>query len=117
MIAPITAEGAQLLNTNADTIASCIAIALSQCYKIRLVYCFEKNGVLTDRENNESVIPLLDENYYTTLLQSGAIATGMIPKLDNAFLARRSGVNDVIIGNGMYLLHLFNHQSGTRIEL
>src|SRR5690606_24865452 len=42
VFAPITHDGkGQLLNTNADTIASTLAVNLASFYKVKLVYCFE----------------------------------------------------------------------------
>lgn len=117
VVAPITADAAQLLNTNADTIASCLAIALSLYYSVALVYCFEKNGVLENVENPDSVIEKLDEKTYHSLRKSGGIVKGMIPKLDNSFIALDNGVQEVTIGNSAHLEQLINHQSGTRIVL
>ena len=86
-----------LLNTNADTMASSLAIALSKDYYTRLIYCFEKEGVLSDQENPDSIIPLITRANYKTLMVSGAITGGMLPKLDNAFAAIESGVSEVYI--------------------
>jgi acetylglutamate kinase len=86
-----------LLNTNADTMASSLAIALSKDYYTRLIYCFEKDGVLLDQENPDSIIPLITRANYHTLMESGAITGGMLPKLDNAFAAIENGVSEVYI--------------------
>jgi len=95
----ITHDGrGQLLNTNADTVAAQIAIAFSNIYKVRLLYCFEKKGVLSNPKDDFSVIPFLDKNIYQELKTSGAISKGMIPKLDNCFDALRSGVSEINIG-------------------
>lgn len=115
VVAPITAEGAQLLNTNADTIASTIAVSLSKYYQTHLVYCFEKNGVLSDVENADSVIPTLTESEYLALKSTGAIASGMIPKLDNAFAALQNGVGRVSIGHAGNVKGLIDNLSGTHI--
>ena len=48
----------QMLNTNADTIASALAVALSKAYDVRLIYCFEKKGVLENIADEDSVIQL-----------------------------------------------------------
>lgn len=117
VVAPITADAVQLLNTNADTIASCLAIALSSYYDTTLVYCFEKNGVLTNIEDPHSVIEKLDESTYHSLRKSGGIAKGMIPKLDNSFIALDNGVSTVILGHAEQLTQLLSHQSGTSIVL
>ncbi|OFY40059.1 MAG: acetylglutamate kinase [Bacteroidetes bacterium GWF2_40_14] len=86
-----------LLNTNADTMASSLAIALSSDFYTRLIYCFEKEGVLYDQENPDSVVPLITRANYQTMKDNGAITGGMLPKLDNAFAAIESGVSEVCI--------------------
>ena len=93
-----------LLNTNADTMASSIAIALSQEYSTRLVYCFEKDGVLSDPDDNDSVIPLITKKSYQQLLDEKKVVGGMIPKLDNAFAALENGVREVVIKHADNLL-------------
>ncbi len=100
IIAPLTHDGkGSMLNTNADTIASELAVALSSSFSVDLVYCFEKNGVLANPDDDNSVIPYLDKNTYAEYKQTGAIAAGMIPKLDNAFAALNNGVARVLIIN------------------
>lgn len=95
----ITHDGkGQLLNTNADTIASALAQALSKTHEVSLYYCFEKEGVLLDIENPDSLVKKLDKTYYTQLLEEGVIAAGMIPKLKNCFEALENKVHNVIIG-------------------
>jgi acetylglutamate kinase len=95
----ITHDGkGQLLNTNADTIAAAIASAMSKTHRVSLYYCFEKQGVLLDIDNPNSLVQKLDNNYYQQLLQEGVIAAGMIPKLKNCFEALDNGVSKVVIG-------------------
>lgn len=94
-----------LLNTNADTMASCLAIALSKEYSTRLIYCFEKDGVLNDPQDNTSVIPLVTKTSYKSLLEEHKVKDGMIPKLDNAFAALENGVSEVIIKHADNLLN------------
>lgn len=102
----ITHDGnGSLLNTNADTMASSIAVALASEYYVRLIYCFEKDGVLSDPNDNNSLIPLITQNSYSQLLDEGKVVDGMIPKLDNAFLALREGVAEVIIKHADNLLN------------
>lgn len=86
-----------LLNTNADTMASSLARALSGRFNTSLVYCFEKDGVLADPDDDSSVIPLITRESYKELLEKGKIVGGMIPKLDNAFAALENGVSEVFI--------------------
>ncbi|UAM99879.1 acetylglutamate kinase [Polaribacter litorisediminis] len=89
----------QLLNTNADTIASAIAVGMSKIYETSIYYCFELNGVLQDFKNKESVIKNINSETYQALLKDGIITDGMIPKLDNCFDALNNGVQKVLIGN------------------
>ena len=114
--APIThdLEG-NLLNTNADTIAQELAKAMSQEYRVELIYSFEKNGVLLDVNDEHSVIPKIDPLKYAELKSNELIFEGMIPKLDNAFAALQSGVNKVIIGRAEDLLSLVTGEKGTMI--
>lgn len=96
----ITHDGqGQLLNTNADTIASQLAIALSELYNVKLYYCFEKSGVLEDVDNEDSLIKNINEKIYKNLREKNAIHSGMIPKLDNCFEALNKGVKSIIIGH------------------
>src|SRR5690349_10622751 len=65
VIAPITHNSdGQLLNTNADTIAQEVAKAMSAHYQVNLVYSFEKNGVLLNVEDENSVIPEINPASY-----------------------------------------------------
>jgi len=89
----------QLLNTNADTVASEVAIAMSKNYETELVYCFEEKGVLQDIRNPKSVIPFIDARLYAELVQRGVIHTGMLPKIQNGFDALQHNVAKVIIGD------------------
>jgi len=89
----------QLLNTNADTIASEIAIALSDFYKVELNYIFELKGVLKDIDNKESVITKINLKDYEKLLDVSKISEGMLPKLHNCFRALEKGVYQVKIGD------------------
>ena len=91
-------EKGQLLNTNADTIASEIAIAFSELYKTELYYCFEKKGVLKNVEDSNSVIEQMNQQTYQELKSTGIIYEGMIPKLDNCFYALEKNVSKVCIG-------------------
>lgn len=96
----ITHDGiGQLLNTNADTIAGEIAIALTPFYDVELCFCFEKNGVLMSSEDDASVIEILNGEKYDYLSKIGAIHSGMIPKLNNCFEALEKGVKKVVIGH------------------
>ena len=118
-----------LLNTNADTIASSIAQSLasykyrnrwevcSRCeecthcsddgrltHETELIYCFEKDGVLYDKDDEGSVIAEIDRNRFEQLKAEGRVADGMIPKLANSFKAIDAGVSRVLIKHARNLL-------------
>ena len=92
-------DDGQLLNTNADTIASELAIALSSEYTTTLYFCFEKPGVLADIENDSSVIPHINKQTYFSLVREKVIVEGMLPKMENCFHALDHSVHKVCIGN------------------
>jgi acetylglutamate kinase len=103
------------LNTNADTIATMIAITLQKTYDITLIYCFDKSGVLSDPSDHDSVIESLQRSEYEILQSQGMIQHGMIPKLDNAFLALNSGVNTIYLTSPDSLQSDCTVKKGTRI--
>lgn len=91
-------EKGQLLNTNADTIASELAIAFAKIYQTELYYCFEKNGVLKDINDECSVIKNINTTNVQQLIQDKVIADGMLPKIKNCMQAIQQNVNKVCIG-------------------
>ena len=93
----------QLLNTNADTIASDIASALSENFEVTLTYCFEKKGVLENIKDLNSVIPIINTEKYEKLKNKGLIKEGMLPKLHNCFQALSKGVKEVRVGSSNIL--------------
>jgi len=96
----ITHDGnGQLFNTNADTVACELAIGFSKRYETELCYCFEKNGVLMHVNDDNSVIDFMDSGTYEMLKMKKTFADGMIPKLENSYIALSEGVSKVIIGN------------------
>ncbi|MDR1718609.1 MAG: acetylglutamate kinase [Dysgonamonadaceae bacterium] len=98
VLAPLTHDGkGMLLNTNADTIAGEIAKSLARSFDVRLIFCFEKKGVLRNESDDESVIAEITRSSFETFVSQGIIRGGMIPKLENAFDAIRSGVKEVVI--------------------
>jgi acetylglutamate kinase len=119
VIAPLTHDGnGQILNTNADTIASSIAVALSKLYNVRLIYCFEKKGVLENVADENSAIPLITKDIYHQLKKENKLFDGILPKIDNAFAAIDSGVKEVLIGHAEDLLQNVTQQTtGTLITL
>lgn len=94
-----------LLNCNADSVASGVARGLAGHADVDLVFCFEKRGVLSDVDDDSSVIPLVTSGNYPGLRESGAVSKGMIPKIDNAFAAVDSGVRSVRICHSDDLLN------------
>ncbi|HMP94194.1 MAG TPA: acetylglutamate kinase [Phnomibacter sp.] len=117
VFAPLTHNGqGRMLNTNADTIASALAISLSVHFEVRLMYCFEKPGVLLNVEDETSVITRLNPANYAQLKAEGALFEGIIPKIDNAFSAINAGVHEVLIGQASQLLQNTGSQTlGTLI--
>ena len=105
----LTHDGAgQMLNTNADTIANAVAIAMADTYEVSLNYCFELNGVRGDLNDPSTLVKKMDLKSYHKLKETGTIAGGMIPKLDNAFDAIQKGVSKVNILNVEALAQLEN---------
>lgn len=98
VLAPLTHDKqGLLLNTNADTIAGETAKAMAHFFKVTLVYCFEKKGVLLDETDDDSVLPTLNREQFRDYVAKGVIQGGMIPKLENAFEAIDAGVSSVVI--------------------
>lgn len=99
VFAPLTHAAGCMLNTNADTISAALAIALKQQYEVRLIYCFEKKGVLLDVDDDSTVVTRLTEERYKQLLNDNVLADGILPKLENAFSSIHQGVQEVLIGH------------------
>ena len=118
VFAPLTHDGkGQVLNTNADTIASSLAVVLSKKYNVRLIYCFEKKGVLENVEDEGSLITLITKDIYKYLLAHNKLFDGILPKIDNAFAAIDNGVQEVIIGDAKdLLLNVSERVAGTMIK-
>ncbi|WP_103327156.1 acetylglutamate kinase [Bacteroidetes bacterium endosymbiont of Geopemphigus sp.] len=102
----ITHDGkGTLLNTNADTVACTLAIALAEKEKVCLHYCFEKKGVLKNPKEENSYFKKIVFSEFQRLKQGKVISQGMIPKLQNAFEALNKGVYQVSIGHPTFLNH------------
>ena len=113
VIAPLTHDGKGcMLNTNADTIASETAKALAPYFDVTLMYCFEKDGVLANPDDDSSVIEHIDRESFGKYVIEGVISGGMIPKVENALSSISNGVRRVIITNASHL----DGCHGTRIE-
>ncbi|MCC9135335.1 acetylglutamate kinase [Pontibacter silvestris] len=118
VLAPLTHNGqGTMLNTNADTIASSIAVALAQNFDVHLMYCFEKKGVLRDVNDDASVISSVSKEEYAQLKEEGIIAAGMIPKLDNAMKAIQEGVQSVYICHADDVLEIVKHKAALGTKL
>lgn len=112
VMAPLTHDGqGNMLNTNADTIASETAKALAPYYDVTLVFSFEKKGVLANTDD-DSVIPVITKEDFLRYKADGTISGGMIPKLENALAAIEAGVNSVVITNASDI----NGKQGTVIR-
>ena len=113
VMAPLTHDGkGSMLNTNADTIAGETAKALAKLFDVTLVYCFEKKGVLSDENDDDSVIPVITPELFKEYVDKGVIQGGMIPKLENSFSAIDAGVSQVVIT----LASAIHQQGGTVIK-
>ena len=98
IIAPLTHDGqGNILNTNADTMASETAKALAKFYDVTLIFSFEKRGVLSNPDDDESVIPVITRSDFECYRADGTISGGMLPKIENALAAVEAGVRQVII--------------------
>ena len=104
----------QLLNTNADTIAASLAGSMATEFEVTLSYCFEKNGVLENIEDESSLITKINLKTYKSMIKKGLIHSGMIPKIENCFNALRKGVNQVRIGSPKIINEAVQY---TKIEL
>lgn len=113
VMAPLTHDGmGNILNTNADTIASETAKALAETYDVTLIYSFEKKGVLRNPDDEDSVIPIITRESFTQYKEDGTISGGMLPKIENALAAIEAGVGKVIIT----LATAIDGQHGTIIQ-
>lgn len=114
VIAPLTHDGqGNILNTNADTMASTVAKALAENYDVTLIFSFEKKGVLSNPDDDESVIPVITRAVYERYKADGTISGGMLPKIENALSAVEAGVRQVIIT----LATAIDGQHGTVIKI
>jgi len=117
VICPITHDGmGNLLNTNADSLATAVALAMKPFFNVSLAYCFEKKGVLRDTNDDDSFIPVLSKQTYLKLKDAGAISKGMIPKLDNAFKAMEGGIKELTICHAANIIGLKTQITGTQLS-
>jgi acetylglutamate kinase len=118
VFAPLTHDGnGQMLNTNADTIASSLAVALSGILNVHLMFCFEKKGVLLSLDDESSTVKRINREKFETMKAEGILHSGILPKIENALLAIEKGVERVIIGHADDLLeNIAEEITGTLIE-
>lgn len=113
ILAPLTHDGkGHMLNTNADTIAAETAKAMAECFEVTLIYCFEHAGVLTNPDDEKSVIPSITHDSFEQLKTKGIVSGGMLPKIENSLKAVEAGVKRVIITRA----DMINQTGGTIIE-
>jgi acetylglutamate kinase len=116
VVAPLTHDHkGHLLNTNADTLAQELAVSLSSLFTTSLLFTFEKEGVLAELSQEDSVLSKIKPEEYYNLKAAGKIFAGMVPKLDNAFKALEAGVNKVVIGKAEKLHELIQGKAGTTL--
>lgn len=94
-----------LLNCNADSVASAIALGAAQIAPAELVFCFEKSGVLRDPDDETTLIREITAESYAALKAEGVVSKGMIPKIENALKAVANGVRSVTIKHSDNLLN------------
>lgn len=115
VMAALTHDGeGQLLNTNADTMASVIAQAMAEDFSVQLIYCFEQPGVMLDLDKGLVFESMSKENT-NKYINEGKIHSGMLPKLENAFHAKANKIDDVRIGHYSVLRELVDRKKGTEI--
>jgi acetylglutamate kinase len=107
----------KIYNCNADVAAAQVAIALNAK---RLVFMSDVPGLLSDPNKPDSVIAHLKTDEVAALKKSGVIDKGMIPKVDSAVAAIKSGVEKVSFVDGRVphavLLEIFTDEGiGTEI--
>ena len=90
-------DGPTAYNVNADTAAAKLAIAMGA---EKLLLLTDVRGLLTDPDDESTLIPLARASEVPGLVKDGAIQGGMIPKIDCAVEAVRSGVKSTVILDG-----------------
>lgn len=101
-----------LLNCNADSVATAVALGAAAIAPTDQVFCFEKRGVLRDAEDDDAVIERITPASFATLKAEGVVKGGMLPKIENALKAVAAGVRSVQIKHADDLLT----DAGTTIE-
>ncbi len=87
----------ELLNCNADSVASAVAAGVAREGVAELIFCFDKKGVLRDINDPESLIREITAERYPALKTEGVVSDGMIPKVENALRSVANGLQSVTI--------------------
>lgn len=108
----------QVYNINADTVASAIASTMGA---EKLIYLTDVEGLRADRNDASSLISRIDVADLESMIDSGAIADGMIPKIMGCIAAVKQGVSAAHVLDGrrphVLLLELFTDAGiGTMVE-
>ena len=90
-------DGPTAYNVNADTAAAKLAIAMGA---EKLLLLTDVRGLLNDPEDEATLIPHARASEVPGLVKDGVIRGGMIPKIDCAVEAVRSGVRSTVILDG-----------------
>jgi acetylglutamate kinase len=117
VVSPLSADDqGNVLNINADTVAASLARALEA---EKLVFVTDVPGVLEDRNDPSSLISSTDLKGLEELVDSGAVSSGMLPKVGAIREALENGVKRVHViglGRASLLTEIFtNEGSGTLI--
>ena len=118
VIAPVVLdEGGQVLNVNADSVASHVAGALGAA---KLVVVSDTHGIYTDAAEQNSLVSTLTESEIDELVKRKVIEGGMLPKVEACLSALKSGVGKAHIIDGRIrhslLLEIFTDEGvGTQI--
>jgi acetylglutamate kinase len=110
-------EDGQVYNCNADVAAAQAAIALQAK---RLVFMSDVPGLMRDRKDEKTLITHLPISEVEGLKKAGIVDAGMIPKVDSAVAAIKSGVDKVSFVDGRMahsvLLEIFTDRGvGTEV--
>jgi len=87
----------QAYNINADTAAAAVAVALSAA---KLIYLTDVEGIRRDARDPASLIRTLSASELATLVDDGAVTTGMIPKVEGCLSALVAGVGRAHVLDG-----------------
>ncbi len=91
------AESGQKLNVNADTAATAVAQALGA---EKLVFLSDVNGVRRDKDDPDSLVHSLSAQQAREFIASGAVESGMIPKIEACLETLENGVRKIHIIDG-----------------